>query len=37
MRSGPRHDAVADELQGKIKTLHSSIWERRADWPQVLD
>lgn len=37
MRSGPRHDPVTDELQSKIKTLHSSIWERRADWPEVLD
>jgi len=37
VRKGPLHDLIADELQAKIKTLHSSIWERRADWPQVLD
>lgn len=37
MISSPMHDAIADELQTKIKTLHGSIWERRADWPQVLD
>jgi len=37
MRSSPLHDVIADELQSKIKTLHGSIWERRADWPQVLD
>jgi len=27
--------SLADELQEKIKVLHDSIWERRADWPQV--
>lgn len=37
MRKSPRHDPITDELQSKIKTLHSSIWERRADWPEVLD
>lgn len=37
MRSGPLHDPVTDELQTKIKTLHSSIWERRADWPEVVE
>ena len=37
MRSSAAHDTIADELQSKIKTLHGSIWERRADWPQVLD
>jgi hypothetical protein len=37
VHSGPRHDPVIEELQSKIKTLHSSIWERRADWPEVLD
>ncbi|MEQ8300197.1 MAG: hypothetical protein RH945_06600 [Hyphomonas sp.] len=26
---------LADALQEKIKVLHDSIWERRADWPQV--
>jgi hypothetical protein len=36
VRSSPLHDPIADELQSKIKTLHSSIWERRADWPEVL-
>jgi len=36
MFSTSKHEAIADELQSKIKTLHSSIWERRADWPQVL-
>jgi hypothetical protein len=28
-------ESLADELQGKIKVLHDSIWERRADWPLV--
>lgn len=37
MRSSAAHDVIATELQSKIKTLHSSIWERRADWPQVLE
>jgi hypothetical protein len=37
VRKSPRHDPITDELQSKIKTLHSSIWERRADWPEVLD
>ena len=37
MRSSAAHDVITDELQSKIKTLHGSIWERRADWPQVLD
>jgi hypothetical protein len=36
VRSSPLHDAITDELQSKIKTLHGSIWERRADWPHVL-
>ncbi len=36
MRSSPSHDPITDELQSKIKTLHGSIWERRADWPDVL-
>ena len=27
--------SLADTLQKKIKVLHDSIWERRADWPQV--
>jgi hypothetical protein len=32
----PRDESpLADELQEKIKVLHDSIWERRADWPQV--
>ena len=26
---------LADTLQEKIKVLHDSIWERRADWPRV--
>lgn len=28
--------SLTDRLQEKIKTLHDSIWERRADWPHVL-
>jgi len=36
MFSSPVHEAIADELQAKIMTLHGSIWERRSDWPQVL-
>lgn len=27
---------LTDSLQDKIKTLHDSIWERRADWPHVM-
>jgi hypothetical protein len=37
MLSSPSHDTIVDELQLKIMTLHGSIWERRSDWPQVLD
>lgn len=37
MYSGSVHDAIVDELQAKIMTLHKSIWERRAAWPQVLE
>lgn len=37
VRNTASHYIIADELQAKIKTLHGSIWERRADWPQVLD
>jgi hypothetical protein len=35
MRDTREHLTIADALQEKIKTLHSSIWERRADWPMV--
>lgn len=28
-------ESQADALQEKIKVLHNSIWERRADWPHV--
>lgn len=37
MHSSSTHDAIVDELQAKIMTLHQSIWERRAAWPQVLE
>lgn len=37
MHSGGAHDAIVDELQAKIMTLHKSIWERRAAWPQVME
>ena len=30
-----QHQKIFDSLQIKIKTLHDSIWERRADWPLV--
>lgn len=29
------YSALEDRLQEKIKILHDSIWERRADWPHV--
>ena len=27
--------SLADRLEEKVKVLHDSIWERRADWPRV--
>lgn len=36
MYSSPEHEKVIQDLQAKIMTLHGSIWERRAPWPQVL-
>lgn len=37
MHNSSAHDAIVDELQTKIMTLHKSVWERRAAWPQVLE
>ncbi|WP_039392860.1 phosphoribosyltransferase-like protein [Novosphingobium sp. MBES04] len=36
MYSRSAHDVIVNELQAKIMTLHKSIWERRAAWPQVI-
>lgn len=35
MNRGGEQGTIADALQEKIKVLHDSIWERRADWPRV--
>lgn len=35
MIPGTDQQTLADSLQEKIKVLHDSIWERRADWPRV--
>lgn len=35
MTGQSNQSTLEDKLQEKIKVLHDSIWERRADWPHV--